>query len=344
MLIALRDLQHRRRRFAISILAVGVVFGIALLLSGLSAAFGNEARRVVHGFEADAWVIEAGSPGPFSTAGLQPAANADLIAAVDGVEAVAPVLATGGTIREQSTNVLGVDFAFGFGPDLADGDLPSAPFEVVADSALGLDTDDRFDLAGQTWTVVGVTEGQRFYAGVPVVFAPYADVRDTLLEGLPAASSFVVRGTPTGPMPDGLRVVDDAFAVASLVRPVESAIDTIDAVRVLLWIVAAGIIGSIVYLSVLERLRDIAVLKAIGSSTASILGGLFVQAAVVALAATLLAYVVAVALGPRFPMVVELPASGMLLAPVVALVIAGVASLVGIRRAMSVDPALAFGA
>ncbi len=344
MLIALRDLQHRRRRFAISIVAVGVVFGIALLLSGLSAAFGNEARRVVEGFEADVWVVEVGAPGPFSTAGLQPAGNADLIAAVDGVESVAPLLATAGTILDQSANVLGVDFSIGFGPELRDGALPAAPFEVVADSALGLAVGDRFDLAGQTWTVVGTTDGQRFYAGVPVVFATYVDVRDTVLEGLPVANSFVVRGTPTGPMPEGLRVTDDEFAIESLVRPVESAIATIDAVRILLWIVAAGIIGSIVYLSVLERLRDIAVLKAIGSSSSSILIGLFVQAAVVALAATVIAYVVALALGPRFPMVVELPMSGILLAPVVALVIAALASLVGIRRAMSVDPALAFGA
>jgi putative ABC transport system permease protein len=343
MLIALRDLQHRRRRFAISIVAVGVVFGIALLLSGLSAAFRNEAARVVHGFAADAWVIEDDAPGPFSSAGLQPATNQGLVAAVDGVEQVSPVLATVGTVDDLSVNVLGIDFAV-FGVELGDGTVPSGPSEVVVDSALDLSVGGRFDLAGRTWTVVGLTHGQRFYAGAPVVFAAYADVRDAFFDGLPAASSFVVRGAPTGPLPDGLRAVDDAQAIDSLVQPIQNAIATIDAVRILLWIVAAGIIGSIVYLGVLERLRDIAVLKAIGTSTSSIVGGLFVQAGVVALAATLVAYLVALGLGPRFPMVVELPASGILLAPVVALAIAALSSLVGIRRAMSVDPALAFGA
>lgn len=344
MLIALRDLQFRRRRFAISIAAVGLVFGLALVLSGLTAAFSNEARRVVDGFAADVWVVSDDAPGPFSVAGLQPTSNAELIAAVDGVESVSPVLAVVGTVDERIVNVVGTDFAAGFGPGLRDGVLPSAPYELVVDTVLGRSIGDRFEIAGQVWTVVGRTEGQRYNGGAPVLFGTDTDVREAFLKGLPVVSSFVVRGTPTAALPDGLRTVDDEYAVTSLMRPVKNAISTINAIRVLLWIVAAGIIGSIVYLSVLERLRDIAVLKAIGTSTASILTGLFVQAAAVAITATLLAIGIALALGPRMPMAVELPTSALVLAPVVALVIAAIASLVGIRRALRVDPALAFGA
>ena len=49
------------------------------------------------------------------------------------------------------------------------------------------------------------------------------------------------------------------------------------------WIIAALIIGSVVYLSVIERLKDFAVFKAIGVPTRSIMSGLALQAVVVTL-------------------------------------------------------------
>ena len=111
----------------------------------------------------------------------------------------------------------------------------------------------------------------------------------------------------------------------------------------LLWIVAAGIIGSIIYLSALERLRDFAVLKATGASNRALLGGLALQAVVLAAASAVLATVIAQLLGPIFPFTVAIPASAFLMLGVVALVVGLVASLAGLRRAVHVDPALAFG-
>ena len=61
----------------------------------------------------------------------------------------------------------------------------------------------------------------------------------------------------------------------------------------LLWIVAAVIIGSVVYLSALERQRDFAVLKAIGMSNRTLLASLALQAVLVALGAVALAAIIA---------------------------------------------------
>ena len=46
-----------------------------------------------------------------------------------------------------------------------------------------------------------------------------------------------------------------------------TVVSSVNLIRVLLWFVAAMIIGTMTYLSALERLRDMAVLKAIGAST-----------------------------------------------------------------------------
>jgi putative ABC transport system permease protein len=124
---------------------------------------------------------------------------------------------------------------------------------------------------------------------------------------------------------------------------VKVAASSITIVAILLWIVAVLIIGSMVYLSALERLRDFAVFKAIGVPARSILAGLALQAVVVALLAAVLGAILAQLLGPLFPMLVVVPASAYMALPVVAIVIGLLASLAGLRRAVSIDPALAFG-
>ena len=90
-------------------------------------------------------------------------------------------------------------------------------------------------------------------------------------------------------MPDGFKALTNAQAEADLGRPLKQATGTIDFLRVLLWLIAVGIIGSIVYMTVLERTRDFAVLKAIGVQGRSIFGGLVTQAVVVSVASAAVA-------------------------------------------------------
>ncbi len=112
---------------------------------------------------------------------------------------------------------------------------------------------------------------------------------------------------------------------------------------ILLWIVAVLIVGSVVYLSALERVRDFAVFKAIGTPTRSILAGLALQALIVSLLAAVVGVILSKLLAPLFPMVVAVPSLAYVLLPVVAIVIGLLASLAGLRRVVAIDPALAFG-
>ena len=112
---------------------------------------------------------------------------------------------------------------------------------------------------------------------------------------------------------------------------------------VLLWIVAVLIVGSLVYLSALERMRDFAVFKAIGVPTRSILAGLALQAIIVALLAAALGVILTQLLAPLFPMTVVMPMRAYLALPAIAIAVGLLASVAGLRRAVAVDPALAFG-
>ena len=96
-------------------------------------------------------------------------------------------------------------------------------------------------------------------------------------------------------------------------------------------------------MSALERTRDFAVFKAVGVSTRSLLGGLALQAVIVAVVSAALGALLSLVLAPLFPMRVDVPDGAYLLLPVVAVVIGLLASGAGLRRAVAVDPALAFG-
>src|SRR4029453_9040810 len=72
--ITLRDLQYRRRQFAIAVVGAGLAFALALILTGMSAGFRHEARETVNGIGPDAWVVPRGVKGPFTSQSTMPVA------------------------------------------------------------------------------------------------------------------------------------------------------------------------------------------------------------------------------------------------------------------------------
>jgi len=214
--------------------------------------------------------------------------------------------------------------------------------EVVADRSVGLPLGGTLNLGGTPFRIVGRTTGASYYGGTPVVFITLEDAQRLMLGGAPLATAVVVRGTPTS-APPGLRIVTNADVEKDLRRPLEKATQTIDFLKVLLWIIAAGIIGSVLYLQALERIRDFAVFKATGVSSSTLLVGIALQALVLAGLAAVAALFLAWLLTPTMAMNIEISRSSYVALPVVAIVVGLVSSVFGLRRAVTVDPALAFG-
>jgi len=178
------------------------------------------------------------------------------------------------------------------------------------------------------------------FAGQEIV--DVADAQDIVFRGQPLAMAFAVRGHAES-LPDGFTRRSSSEAVTDLRRPVKSGTQTIEFVSLLLWLITTGIIGSIIYLAALERARDFAVLGAIGVPTRQIVGSLVIESLVLTVVSATLAIPIAylVALGLPFPS--EITAGLMLELFLVAIVVGILASLAGVRRAVTTDPALAFG-
>lgn len=343
---ALRDLQARRRRFLVAILGAGLVLALGMIMSGLTASFHNEAARTVALAGADTWVVSDGAAGPFTTSVLIDDSALAAVRSSVGVQEAEPILITRQAVVATGEPVfsilIGVQPGKMGAPRPTHGAPLAMPGEAVVDSRLDVRVGDTVAVAGRPFTVSGTVRSSLF-AAAPVVYVAIEEARALGLEGAPLSSGVLVRGTLLE-VPDGLQQLSPTQAIADAMEPLKSASSTIALVRTLLWLVAALVVGSVLYLNAIERTRDMAVFKATGTSAGSIALGLAVQAAVVALLAAAVAAASATALAPRFPMSVELSARLYLMLPMVALAVSLVGAVSGMRRALVVPPALAFGA
>jgi putative ABC transport system permease protein len=128
-----------------------------------------------------------------------------------------------------------------------------------------------------------------------------------------------------------------------MTKPLAKAAQVVGFIEIFLWLIAASIIGSVIYVSALEKTRDFAVLKATGASDGQLMTALALQAVVISVAAAVVAVILATLLAPVFPILVVIPLWSVLLLPLLAIVLGLLASTAGLRRAVGVEPALAFG-
>ena len=342
LIAALRDLQWRKRRFVIAIVGTGLVFAMTLVLTGLANGFRVEAVRTVNSLGLDAFLVKSGATGPFLGSAAFPATTPDIA----GVSQAVPLVYGSATMRDggtaRSANIFGAPTRGPGMPALAQGRPPSEPHEAAVSSTMRRSIGTTVEIGSRNLQIVGIVDDSTALAGQPNVFLTVGGAQKLLFSGQALISSIGLRGTPVR-APSGYLLVSRDGAVDDLLRALSGARQAMTLMAGLLWVVAALIVGSMIYMSALERTRDFAVFKAVGVPTRSILAGLGMQAVIVAVLAALLGGVLSVLLGPLFPMRVDIPRLAFFLLPVVAVTIGVLASLAGLRRAVVVDPALAFG-
>jgi putative ABC transport system permease protein len=345
--ITLHDLQFRARQFLIAVLGAGLVFAMTLLLAGMAASFHAEITRTVDAIGVDGWVLPAGTSGPFTAVGSLPFSTVSTVESMSGVRAAGPVAispqaAQSGT-RYLRVTMIGAPVG-GLGAVApARGRAINADGQAVADTRMHVGVGGALTIAGRSFTVVGLVSGHTLNGGSPDVWVTFHDAQQVLFGGRPLATAVVTRGVPASGAP-GLEIMTSAGVARDTLRPMQSAVQSVDNSRWFMWVVAAVIVAALVYVSALQRVRDFAVLKAMGASSRSLFAGVAVQAIVVTMAAAVLAGVTANLLKPLYDLPVAIPLSAFLLLPVSAVVVGVLASLVALRRAVAVDPALAFGA
>lgn len=342
-LTAWRDLQFRRRRVAIAVLGTALVLSLSLVMTGISASFRNEVHGTLRSFGAEQWLRPSTANGVLIASGPFEVSSAPTAQQL-GVQRADPVMFRNTSVgRGEKDRIayFGV-VRGGLGdPKPTRGARLANDGDVVLDTKLERKVGDSITIGGKAFTVVGLVHNRSILAGVPVAFMSITDGQKLAFGGRPLANTVAIRGTPTT-VPKGWAMDNERDVETEMLQPLKEAIKTIDLVRGLLWLVAALIVGSVMYLQSLERSRDFAVLKATGSSAASIGGSLALQAVFLMLVASVLGIGISVLLAPQFPMNVDIPPASFALLPVIAIAIGLVASITGLRRSLKIEPAFAF--
>ena len=164
----------------------------------------------------------------------------------------------------------------------------------------------------------------------------------------PQISAVMVRLVPGARVEDVVSIISawgdvsvhtqDSQKALMLKGPVEKARRQIGLFRFLLTVIAAVIMALILYTLTLDKLHSIALLKLIGAPNRVILGMILQQALALGVLGYAIAYLLGQKIFPNFPRRVILVESDLIQLALIVLGISVLSSLLGIWRAMKVQP------
>lgn len=375
MNLAIRDIRHHLGRFVLTCLGLALLLGVVISMVGIYRGLVADALALVRAPAADLWVVESGTRGPFAEGSRIPRDTRDAVARIDGVAETGAV-----TYQSIQIDVAGQPLRLlvvGFEPGrpgqpagLAEGRaIGRSHFELIADARTGLAVGQRIKLGGDVFTVVGRTKGHIDSGGNAVIYMTFRDAQRLQfeLDGA-AARSQALRGEAGNAnqvnavlarlRPDAepariARAVERWKHLAALTQDEQEALllrSVVDKARkqiglftITLLTVSTVIIALIVHTMTLDKVREIATLKLIGAPDRTIVGLIVQQALAMGIISFTLGSALIVSVSGNFPRRVIIEAGDIAALAVVVTLACVIASLLGVRHAMSIDPARALG-
>jgi putative ABC transport system permease protein len=374
MNLAYRDIKHNLLRFVLTNFGLSLLLGIVIMITGVYGGLIDDALRQARAANADLWVVEAGTNGPFAESSRVSGDTRELVSRVYGVQRAGAV-----TYQSVQTELNGNPlrlFLIGFEPGRPGGprkltagrDILRDHYEMIVDRSAGLKLGQEVPLGthGHSFTVVGLMRDEVTSSGDPVAYITLRDAQALQFElAPPAARREAARGGP-------LQSSDQINAVIAKVSPyvpiaevatalarwkhlttltqgqqetllskfvIEKARSQQMMIMVLLVIVSAVIIALIIYTLTMDKVRSIATLKFIGAPDRTIIGLVLQQALSMGLFGYFTGLALVLTFKPYFPRRLVLDPESVAIVFVITIVVCLVASTLGIRLALKVDPA-----
>jgi putative ABC transport system permease protein len=377
MNLAYRDVRHNLFRFVLTCLGLSLLMAVVLAMIGIYNGLVADALNIVKAPQADLWVVEAGTQGPFAEASKIPGGTRDAVARLHGVAEAGSIAYqtveaghAGATLRLY---VIGFEPGRPGGPQtIAEGrGITQTHFELVADRETGLVVGDRIRLGRNSFAVVGLVEDTVNSGGDPAAFITLADAQTLqsqlappaqrvqvargagLLESADTVAAVIARLEPTADPEDVARTVRQWKHLGALTQAEQEAIllgSVVDRAKRqiglflgILLTVSAVVIALIIYTMTMEKLKQIATLKLIGAPDRTIVALIVQQSVALGMVGWSFGLLLILLVKDVFPRRVVLePVNAAALAAII-LVVCIAASGLGVRAALKVDPATAIG-
>jgi putative ABC transport system permease protein len=374
MNLAFRDIRHKPGRFVMTCLGLSLLLGVVMTMAGIYRGMLADALALPRSIQADLWVVQADTNGPFAESSRIPGDTREMIARIDGIVTAGSVTLQPVQIerdgRRMKLEVVGFEPGRLGGPvNLAAGrNITRSHYELIADRKTGLALGDRLELGRDVYTVVGLTQGSVTASADPVIYMTLRDAQDLQFDLTPPearreaarsaqrtntdiVNAVVARISPNIPVEavaldvrrwKHLSVLSGGEQEAILATVViEHARHQLGLFMAVLTVVSAVIIALIIYNLTMDKLREIATLKLIGMPDRTIIGMILQQALLMGVVGFIAGAALVSAAKDRFPrrVVLEPPDLGILFGVVV--VVCLLATVLAVRAAVRVDPARA---
>ena len=291
-MLPLANILARKVRTAISVLAVGVGVALFLVLVGLTSMLREIANRTTN-VDAHIMVMPASGPAVLLGGGLPADKTEARLRAIPGVRDAIPVLCWSLNMAGRDQNAFGIrpeDWRFFAGPDrIVEGRPLAGGFEMLIDTRLrragGFQLGQKIERLNHAFTIVGVArEG---VAGR--VFIPLDTLNECLQQDSRRATFFYVKADgPASIAPVREAVANlklSAFTLDEYYTRLANLLGdmslVIGAVVIVAGFVCFLVILLTVYTMVVERTREIGILKGIGASRLQVFGLILAEAGLI---------------------------------------------------------------
>ncbi len=375
MNLAYRDVRHNLGRFIVTCIGLSLLLGVVLAMIGIYRGMIADALELVETMDAQVWVVEKGTRGPFAEASRIPLDTREAVARMHGVVKTGAV--TFQSIEtETGTSKLRL-YVIGYEPGELGGPrriikgrgLTGRNFEAVVDSRTKLGPGDHLQLGRNNYTIVGTTDNAVSSGGEPAIYLSLDDAQKLQYDLSPSAvrqerargvkiskstntvSAVIARVSPNA-SPDHIAsmirrwkhlaaMTEEQQGQILTQSVIEKARKQIGMFTGILILVSAVIIALIIHTMTMDKIREIATLKLIGAPDRVIINLIVQQSLAMGLIGFALGGVLISSVKEYFPKRLILqPADGLSLAGIV-VIICLVASLYGVYTALRVDPAKA---
>jgi putative ABC transport system permease protein len=374
--LALRDMRRNGLRFVLTTIGVGLLLGIVVSMMGIYEGAFDDALRLPRASSPDLWVVQPRTKGPFAEPSRIPHDTRDLVRRIPGVVAAGAVI-----FQSAQTMVDGRPLRLfiqgyeagrpGGPPSIAAGhDLTESHYQIVVDASSGLRLGDQVPLGphGDKYVVVGLTRGLVSSAGDAVAWLTLLDAQSLQFDVAPAlqrrekaagrnanetadVNAVLVKVDPSVSPVAVAQEIDRWKHLSAVTQNQEEGYLTVFLIEkmqrqiglfmVILIVVSTVIISLIVYMLTMDKLRAIATLKLIGAPDRTIVALIVQQALVLGVGGFAVGLVLIETFKDRFPRrVLILPQDATALFLIV-IVVCLLASVLGVRAALRIDPAQA---
>ena len=374
MNLAFRDIRHKPGRFVMTCLGLSLLLGVVMTMAGIYRGMLADALALPGSIQADLWVVQADTNGPFAESSRIPGDTREMIARIDGIVTAGSVTLQPVQIerdgRRMKLEIVGFEPGRLGGPvNLAAGrNITRSHYELIADRKTGLALGDRLELGRDVYTVVGLTQGSVTASADPVIYMTLRDAQDLQFDLTPPearreaargaqrtntdfVNAVVARISPNIPVEavaldvrrwKHLSVLSGGEQEAILATVViEHARHQLGLFMAVLTVVSAVIIALIIYTLTMDKLREIATLKLIGMPDRTIIGMILQQALLMGVVGFIAGAALVSAAKDRFPRRVVLEPTDLGILFGVVVVVCLLATVLAVRAAVRVDPARA---